>query len=238
LTYVFPASGADGKYWLADSNTLAVDWTPSPYRVTNRVTPPAFEKYRGLACFGSACASGGVALEYGTTFDNSVFTYVADYTTTQAGTVCCRSYGKSTPRPACSSPTQYDQDFTAFQHGCAGSVAFDSASSLCAPGCRVCSALEWMERPGMAVPKEDYWTADALAFGGSQGACFVGSGATGTCDSKAMRVCSQTQAYGSPDHEGNNCNWIGCDWGQTGTTNQYFGGCAGNMTAGTLCCCY
>jgi hypothetical protein len=44
-----------------------------------------------------------------------------------------------------------------------------------------------------------------------------------------MRVCP---ASGS-DTEGNHCNWTTCGYGST--QNGWFGGCMGNLTAGTLC---
>jgi hypothetical protein len=46
-----------------------------------------------------------------------------------------------------------------------------------------------------------------------------------------MRVCAN-----HVDPEGNLCNWIGCGLDAT-SPNQYFGGCDGNATAGTLCMC-
>ena len=51
-----------------------------------------------------------------------------------------------------------------------------------------------------------------------------------------MRVCV---SYGSTDLLGNVCNWYDCGLnGNTpGAADEYFGGCAGNTTAGTVCCC-
>jgi hypothetical protein len=46
-----------------------------------------------------------------------------------------------------------------------------------------------------------------------------------------MRVCTAS----GTDAEGNVCNWENCGYGST-SPNQYFGGCEGNTTAGTLCC--
>jgi hypothetical protein len=51
-----------------------------------------------------------------------------------------------------------------------------------------------------------------------------------------MRIC----VPGGNDPEGNHCNWSNCDnaSGYSTTTNEYFGGCWGNTTAGALCVPY
>ncbi len=44
------------------------------------------------------------------------------------------------------------------------------------------------------------------------------------------RVCA-----GASDPEGNTCDYIDCGF-ETVRPNEYFGGCGGSGTAGTLCC--
>ena len=61
--------------------------------------------------------------------------------------------------------------------------------------------------------------------------CWVTVGAgEGQCAGRPMRVCS-----GGSDFYGNFCDWTDCGFG-TQAPNQFFGGCAGGNTAGTLCC--
>lgn len=89
------------------------------------------------------------------------------------------------------------------------------------------------------------WMASQPAYARTTGGCkddpdlvTVGSGScsaapTGmSCgESTPMRVCSPDGV----DPEGNQCNWVKCGHGDS-TRNRYFGGCAGDTTAGTLCC--
>jgi hypothetical protein len=84
---------------------------------------------------------------------------------------------------------------------------------------------------GAQVPGLHYWTDDDLFFNGVPTACFVSQTIGTSCGSTPMRVCTPT----IDDALGNNCNWIDCGW-ETTTPNEYFGGCGGNLTAGTLCC--
>jgi hypothetical protein len=53
-----------------------------------------------------------------------------------------------------------------------------------------------------------------------------------------MRVCiASPDGSGTTDVDGNLCNWTACSFGNAPTgRNDYMGGCAGNSTAGTLCC--
>ena len=81
------------------------------------------------------------------------------------------------------------------------------------------------------MPDLHYWTDDDLRYNGSGAACFVSPTIGTPCGSTPMRVCTPT----IDDALGNQCNWINCGW-ETTTPNEYFGGCGGNLTAGTLCC--
>jgi hypothetical protein len=123
---------------------------------------------------------------------------------------------------------------TAFAPGmgaCGGAVTWDQRNSLCAPGWGACSASQWVSLRQNATPVNNYWTNDNLGWSGSGPnsceATTTGGNFCGTND--PMRVCGTNY-----DAHGNPCNWTGC--GLNTTTNQYFGGCVGNATAGTLCC--
>ncbi|MCP3098408.1 hypothetical protein LZ198_05890 [Myxococcus sp. K15C18031901] len=124
-----------------------------------------------------------------------------------------------------------EQTFAGGMVGCAGQVTWDNRASLCGAGYRLATATEWVNLRGTAAPLHNYWTHDNLRYSGSANACSVSS-ATGTaCPANMpMRVCT---ANGG-DAQGNQCNWRNCGYG-TNTPNQYFGGCAGNTTAGALC---
>ncbi|WP_437915338.1 hypothetical protein WME73_08325 [Sorangium sp. So ce302] len=63
------------------------------------------------------------------------------------------------------------------------------------------------------------------------GSCSAAPAGMSCGASTPMRVCSPDGV----DPEGNQCNWVNCGHGDS-TQNRYFGGCAGNTTAGTLCC--
>ncbi|MCP3062239.1 hypothetical protein LXT21_25960 [Myxococcus sp. K38C18041901] len=135
------------------------------------------------------------------------------------------------PASGCADGT-VEQVFSANLVGCAGRVTWNNRGSLCAAGWSVSNAATWATRPGATAPSHHYWTDDDLRYSGSgSGACSV-SPTTGTyCGANTpMRVCT---AAGN-DPEGNTCNWRNCGLGAN-TPNQYFGGCAGNTTAGTLC---
>ncbi|HTQ06172.1 MAG TPA: hypothetical protein VMI54_20060 [Polyangiaceae bacterium] len=115
--------------------------------------------------------------------------------------------------------------------GCSGNVPWNQRSTLCDDTSRPCTAAEWNAQRGSAIPTHDYWTDNDLRYSGSgSNACSV-STTTGTECSSPMRVCSAS----GTDVEGNQCNWTNCGYG-TNSPNQYYGGCAGNTTAGTLCC--
>jgi hypothetical protein len=134
--------------------------------------------------------------------------------------------------------------------GCAGSVYYIDRGNLCGNG-HVCSAAEWLSNYGGVAPKHHFWVNDDLLYsigtGYQSGHCFAtnsttGSSACGTVASpsgtsdKPMRVCDDcgSSAGSCTDPEGNTCTWVDC--GLNTTTNQYFGGCTANNTAGTLCC--
>jgi hypothetical protein len=118
--------------------------------------------------------------------------------------------------------------------GCAGSVTWANRGSLCAAGSSPCSASTWhnVQQNWGGVPTHNYWTSDNLKYSGSgTNACFASTTVGTLCPTgQPMRVCK-----GGTDPEGNVCNWFNCGYGSN-SPNEFFGGCAGNNTAGTLCC--
>jgi hypothetical protein len=135
------------------------------------------------------------------------------------------------PAMGCADGTA-EQDFGHGMFGCAGTVTWSNRASLCAPGFDVASAKTWYRFHGTGVPSHHYWTNDELHYSGSgSGSCSAQFGTGSACAAgQPMRVCSSM----TPDPEGNQCNWVNC--GLVGTTPaDYFGGCNGNATAGTLC---
>jgi alpha-tubulin suppressor-like RCC1 family protein len=140
--------------------------------------------------------------------------------------------GPDHPATGCADGT-IEQVFSNLAVGCAGAVLDVSRASLCAAGSRPCSAAEWMAVRGGAVPTHNYWTDDQLVYGGAgSNLCMVSTTTGIACTTgQPMRVCTA----GGSDPEGNICNWANCGYGST-APNQYFGGCNGDTTAGTLCC--
>ena len=141
------------------------------------------------------------------------------------------------------------QNVTSIMSGCyqtSGGVPFANRAKLCAPGCRVATASEWVANRGQTAPTHHYWTDDSLGYSIAQSgspcgpagcgpnSCYVTTSTinAGSCGSStSMRVCSAT----SPDPSGNTCNWTGCGFNST-TPNQFFGGC-GADSAGSICVC-
>ena len=131
----------------------------------------------------------------------------------------------------CSSIAHAEQVFSATMRGCGGRVAFSQRSSLCAPSFFPCSALQWVTRRDGVSPAYNYWTDDDLRYEGTgSGRCSAALAGIKCTGNTPMRVCADTT-----DPLGNRCTWARCGYNNT-TPNEYFGGCADNSTAGTLCC--
>jgi len=145
-----------------------------------------------------------------------------------AGTLCV-------PDSGCADGS-VEQAFPRGMVGCAGSVTLANAASLCTAGYILGYDSDWLRyRNGMA-PTHNYWTATPPThYSGSSSACVATTNASDpACPADSpMRIC----APGGTDPEGNHCNWYNCDdaSGYSTTTNEYFGGCIGNTTAGALC---
>jgi hypothetical protein len=113
-------------------------------------------------------------------------------------------------------------------------VTYPSRGSLCAAGYHPLSAMVWRTSRGSTVPTHHYWTDDVLGYkGAGTGSCSAEYTTGNACPAdQPMRVCARTNM----DPEGNRCNWFDCSFDSGGNTpNEFFGGCAGNATAGTLC---
>ena len=127
--------------------------------------------------------------------------------------------------------------------GCPGTVDYASRATLCRAGCLVAHAGRWNTFHGAALPGHHYWVDEALNFGGAfpganEGACFAGPDEPKNCGATPMRVCKPGDypTSSSIDPEGNKCTWYSCQFGDGG--KHWYGGCLGNLTAGTLCTCH
>jgi hypothetical protein len=180
-----------------------------PMRVCGSASDP-----EGNACNWTGCG-------FGATTPNQYFGGCVNNHT--AGALCCVA--------PCSDGTVEDV-FPGGMFGCGGRVTFAARASLCGAGYHVCNAAEWVAKNGAKVPAHDYWTNDDLRWTGSgSGMCAVSTTAGTSCTGASpMRVC-----VGATDPEGNTCSWIDCGYG-TQTPDQHFGGCAGDVNAGALCC--
>jgi hypothetical protein len=123
--------------------------------------------------------------------------------------------------------------------GCAGSVTLANAATLCTAGYMLGYDSDWLRYRNGAVPTHNYWTATPPGhYSGNSAACVATTNASDpSCPADSpMRICIP----GGTDPEGNHCNWFNCDNSSTyrTTTNEYFGGCIGNTTAGALCVPY
>jgi hypothetical protein len=125
-----------------------------------------------------------------------------------------------------------DQVFDGNLVGCAGRAAFADRASLCGLGYQPATAVEWVAHRRTMAPVHDYWTDEPLRYNGTgSSACFVSTTIGTACDAATpMRVCTST----GTDAEGNHCDWTNCGL-DVSTPDQFFGGCRGDVTAGTLC---
>jgi hypothetical protein len=146
-----------------------------------------------------------------------------------AGSLCC-------PINGCSGSAVATQYFYEGMVGCAGVRTYANRAQLCAPGWVPCKPEQWIARRGGLAPAHHYWTSDPLFWGGQDsGNCSAQKDVGSDCGATPMRVCLASGGAGTTDPEGNVCNWVSCGYGAT-SPNNYFGGCDGNPTAGTLCC--
>jgi hypothetical protein len=118
--------------------------------------------------------------------------------------------------------------------GCVGTVTFANRATLCAPGVSPCGVADYRSRRGANVPHYNYWTNDVLYGKGDTSTCAVSlttnNNFTSCSSTTPMRVCAA-----HTDAVGNQCNGTGCGY-EAYSPSEYFGGCSGDYTAGTLCC--
>lgn len=196
----------------------------------------------GFVCASGACQStcpSGLFRCTRPSADGGVVESCADLTNDDAN---CGACGKkcainetctaSACKPLCA-PGSIPGDVYPTMIGCTGTVAFGNRASLCPPNVPVCTAAQYRQRRGTKAPTYNYWTNDDLRGTGYDGNCAVAPAGTfgyGSCSSTTpMRVCAA-----HTDPLGNECNGIRCGW--QSTQNEWFGGCTGNTTAGSLCC--
>jgi hypothetical protein len=175
---------------------------------------------------GNRCNWFNCSFDSGGTTPNHFFGGCAGNTT--AGTLCV-------PDSGCADGTS-EQTFPRGMVGCAGRVTLANAASLCAAGYIVGYDTDWLRYRNGAVPTHNYWTGTPPGhYSGTASACVATTAATDpSCPADSpMRIC----VPGGTDPEGNRCNWFNCDNSSSysTTTNEYFGGCIGNTTAGALC---
>jgi len=127
--------------------------------------------------------------------------------------------------------TNAEQIFSDDMRGCAGRVSYANRAALCAKGFGPCAAKEWVDKRDGQAPNYNYWTnADLRWTGYSSNNCAAVFYGGSSCGEDPMRVCAS-----NIDLLGNRCNWTGCGFLDR-YPQEYFGGCLGNKTAGTLCC--
>ena len=116
-------------------------------------------------------------------------------------------------------------------------MSLSDRADLCAAGHHVCSAEEFVDKNSYGstnaeAPKHHYWTDDHLDYTGmGSGNCSAAATGTSCGADTPMRVCSPDKRRS----RGEQCNWVGAAT-TAARRAGYFGGCAGNTTAGTLCC--
>ena len=150
----------------------------------------------------------------------------------------CVGCASNSSTPVASSAQVYNGVMT----GCGGAVTHANDATLCANGCHVCSAAEYVANNGGTRPNRNYWVADTLLYNGTASSCSVSTTTGASCSpGSSMLACFNAPAA---DADGNICNWTDCGF-NTVTPDQFFGGCAISnsinpslgFTAGALCCC-
>lgn len=126
--------------------------------------------------------------------------------------------------------------------GCPGRRNFSVRAGACSAAAKAapCSGATWEKYStliGSRRPTRKYWVNELLGYSGVQGACSAEPNGNTCANGTSMSVCPGTKTGGSvTDVDNNTCNWTNCGYGAGDTSNDYFGGCNGNETAGTLCC--
>lgn len=151
------------------------------------------------------------------------------------GKVCAKNQicSASNCTDVCSTTSEVGDLFAGNMTGCKGKVGFGSRGTLCPAGSHVCSAGEWVSKRANKAPSFIYWVNEALAWEGSNQNCsvdVVSAASKYSSCTNPMRVCNNYS-----DSLGNECYWKNCGY-KTRQPNQFFGGCTGNVSAGTLCC--
>ena len=187
----------------------------------------------GNSTAGAACCFGGVdECELGTDTcgDNEVCVDLRE------------GFGCSATSNPCADPATAQIIEPGAIAGCGGSVTWENRDNLCASGFTACGSEQFdvaVESIDGFEPLNHYWLATPLGFAGEGPSdCSVGPiGATySSCGNTPMRVCAFGEgAEESIDTFDNVCNWWGCTYGER-IGGAWYGGCEGNVTAGTLCC--
>jgi hypothetical protein len=154
--------------------------------------------------------------------------YYGDFT---AGTLCCCDAVPDSGH-GCGPGSGLGDVFSNGMYGCNAKKSWQDRASICATGCSVCTAQQWMDRRQGQAPHHNYWTNDNLKVSGwGDGQCNV-SKLYGTDGAPyPMRVCASHM-----DSEGNSCVWIDCGYADIPPPpNEYLGGCS-DIWAGTVCC--
>jgi hypothetical protein len=211
---------------------------PAPMRVCKPGPYPSWDGF-GNECNWTGCGLGSTSnLNFGGCSGDAT-----------AGALCCPvTAGCANGAPDDVFPMFPTIDQNGVSHvgdvrmvGCGGSVTYSQRATLCGAGYSPCTASQWQSNAQawsafstLPQPSANYWTDDNLGYGTEtwehSGDCKATTSNEGDCGDAPMRVCTPT----GTDYYGNHCNWTGC--GLNSTTNEFFGGCAGNETAGTLCC--
>jgi hypothetical protein len=137
--------------------------------------------------------------------------------------------------PGATGTQQYDSTMV----GCGGRLLKANSATLCSASCHACTSQEYMAHKGAVAPTRHYWTADALYYYGTgPGSCSASPVNTGSGGGPCMLVATGSVGLSRVDPDGNTVNWNHCAYGTSGQgADAFFGGCAVQNTAGSLCCC-
>lgn len=197
----------------------------------SHVCQPSADKQSGV--FGACTGPAPSARDCGSPKDINC-DGVSDELEVGCGTPCTDPLGSGAVVPAA-------QKFTNKVWGCAARRSWDARGTGCASGWSVCGAAVWTSytrSSGAKPPSHKYWLQEQLGWGGSPPACWVPATPSTSCGAgTSMTVCPYAAGGAAVTDPANNvCNWSGCSYGNSYVANDYFGGCAGNTTGGTLCC--
>lgn len=216
------------------AGTISLSWTDASNNEDEFIIQKSSNGTSGWTELGRP-ASNATSYTAQTSANTTVYYRIAASNQGGTSSYTAAVSGTSSSESPCADGSM-ENSFTTTMYGCSGTVSFANRNTLCGTGYQACEPAYWVANRGSVAPTYNYWTNDLLRYSGSGpnscSAHTVASGGGSDCGATTpMRVCNASGV----DGVASNCNWYNCGYNGS-TTNNFFGGCSGASTAGTLCC--